>query len=89
MDGSEEREICYIKCDIKSGYLEFEWSIITPSKWDWIGLYKDNSKENTDWLNGHWFYISNHGHRETLTDDRYSFTGTHWMEPYLAKIKSG
>jgi hypothetical protein len=28
MDESEEREIC---CIIKSGYLEFEWSIITPS----------------------------------------------------------
>uniref|UniRef100_U9TBK6 Uncharacterized protein n=1 Tax=Rhizophagus irregularis (strain DAOM 181602 / DAOM 197198 / MUCL 43194) TaxID=747089 RepID=U9TBK6_RHIID len=79
MDGSEEREICYMKCDIKSGYLKFEWSIITPSKWDWIGLYKDNSKENTDWFNGHWFYISNHSHRETLTDGRYSFIGTHWI----------
>ncbi|CAB4427079.1 unnamed protein product [Rhizophagus irregularis] len=79
MDGSEEREICYIKCDIKSGHLKFEWSIITPSKWDWIGLYKDDSKENTDWLNGHWFYISNHSHREALTDGRYSFTGTHWI----------
>ncbi|CAB5217601.1 unnamed protein product [Rhizophagus irregularis] len=56
MDGSEEREICYMKCDIKSGYLKFEWSIITPSKWDWIGF-----------------------HRETLTDGRYSFIGTHWI----------
>ncbi|CAG8437285.1 5087_t:CDS:1 [Diversispora eburnea] len=79
MDESEEREIRYLKCIIKSGYLEFEWSIITPSKWDWIGLYENNSKENTDWLNGHWFYISNHSHRETLTDGRYSFTGTHWI----------
>jgi hypothetical protein len=79
MNESEEREICYLKCVIKSGRLEFEWSIITPSTWDWIGLYENNGKENTDWLNGHWFYIANHSHRETLTDGRYSFTGSHWI----------
>ncbi|CAG8493619.1 2125_t:CDS:1 [Paraglomus occultum] len=75
----EGRDISYIKCIIKSGHLEFEWSIITPSKWDWIGLYKNSRKENTNWLNGHWFYISRHSHRETLLDGRYSFTGTHWI----------
>ena len=79
MDESKEREICYLRCAIESGHLEFEWSIITPSKWDWIGLYEDNNKKNTDWLNGHWFYISRHSHRETLTDGRYSFTGSHWI----------
>ncbi|CAG8434455.1 13773_t:CDS:2 [Funneliformis mosseae] len=79
MNESEEREICYLKCVIKSGRLEFEWSIITPSTWDWIGLYENNSKENTNWLNGHWFYIANHSRRETLTDGRYSFTGSHWI----------
>ncbi len=79
MNESEEREICYLKCVIKSGRLEFEWSIITPSTWDWIGLYENNSKENTNWLNGHWFYIANHSRRETLTDGRYSFTGSYWI----------
>src|SRR6266540_2143283 len=77
MDEPEEREICYIKCVIR---LKFEWSIIMPSIWDWIRLYEDNSKENMDWLNGHWFYIINHSHRETLTDGRYPFTGSHWIE---------
>ncbi|CAG8458203.1 uncharacterized protein OCT59_010997 [Rhizophagus irregularis] len=79
MNEPEGREICYIKCVIKSGCLKFEWSIITPSTWDWIGLYENNSKENTDWLTGHWFYIANHSHRETLTDGRYSFTGSYWI----------
>ncbi|GBB87601.1 hypothetical protein RclHR1_14070008 [Rhizophagus clarus] len=79
MNELEEREICYLKCVIKKGRLEFEWSIITPSTWDWIGLYENNSKENTNWLNRYWFYIANHSHREILTDGRYSFTGSHWI----------
>ena len=64
---TEEREIYYLRCIIKSGRLEFEWCI------------EGNSKENTDWLNGHWFYIANHGIHVILPDGRHSYTGTHWI----------
>ncbi|RIA96826.1 hypothetical protein C1645_814861 [Glomus cerebriforme] len=60
MSQTERREICYLRSVINSEKLEFTWSIITPSTWDWIGLYEDDSKSNKEWLNGHWFYISNH-----------------------------
>ncbi|RHZ80917.1 hypothetical protein Glove_130g195 [Diversispora epigaea] len=74
-----EREICYLRCIINSGKLEFTWSIITPSTWDWIGLYEDERKSNRECLDGHWFYISNHGNRSTLSDGRYVYSGSHWI----------
>src|SRR6266480_836058 len=76
---TEKREICFLKCVIESMRLEFKWSIITPSTWDWIGLYEDDSKANKDWLNGHWFYISDHSVRSTLPDGRYVYTGGYWI----------
>ncbi|CAG8530869.1 6629_t:CDS:2 [Diversispora eburnea] len=79
MSQTERREVCYLRCIINSGKLEFTWSIITPSRWDWIGLYEDDSKANREWLDGHWFYISNHGNRLTLPDGRYHYSGSHWI----------
>ncbi|CAG8594116.1 5571_t:CDS:1 [Diversispora eburnea] len=79
MSQTERREICYLSCIINSGRLEFTWSIITPSTWDWIGLYEDDSKSNREWLDGHWFYISNHSNRSTLPDGRYVYSGSHWF----------
>ncbi len=76
---TERREICHLRCIINSGKLEFTWSIITPSTWDWIGLYEDGSKSNKEWLNGHWFYISNHSNRSTLPDGRYVYSGNHYI----------
>ncbi|CAG8698029.1 4302_t:CDS:2, partial [Funneliformis caledonium] len=55
------------------------WSIITPSTWDWIGLYEDDDKSNQECLNGHWFYIGNHGNRSTLPDGRYVYSGSYWI----------
>ncbi|RIB02954.1 hypothetical protein C2G38_2289469 [Gigaspora rosea] len=80
MSQTERREICYLRCIVNSGKLEFTWSIITPSTWDWIGLYENNSKSNREWLDGHWFYISNHSNRSTLPDGRYVYSGSHWIE---------
>ncbi|CAG8635799.1 2059_t:CDS:2 [Diversispora eburnea] len=77
MSQTERKEICYLRCTINSGRLEFTWSIITPSIWDWIGLYEDHRKSNREWLNGHWFYISNHSNRTTLPDGRYVYSGSH------------
>ena len=48
-----EREIKFLKCIIKSGRLEFEWSIITPSTYDWIALYEDNDKANKEGVQSH------------------------------------
>jgi hypothetical protein len=79
MSQTERREICYLRCIINSGKLEFTWSIITLSTWDWIGLYEDGSKSNKEWLNGHWFYISNHSNRSTLPDGRYVYSGNHYI----------
>src|SRR5687768_14089853 len=79
MSQTERREICYLRCIINSGKLEFTWSIITPSTSDWIGLYEDGSKSNKEWLNGHWFYISNHSNRSTLPDGRYVYSGNHYI----------
>ncbi|CAI2185644.1 19594_t:CDS:1 [Funneliformis geosporum] len=79
MSESQQREVCYLRCVIKSGTLVIEWSIITPSTWDWIGLFKDKNTENRNWLNGHWFYIGNHGNRTTLPDGRHVYTGRHWI----------
>src|SRR6185312_7439319 len=79
MSQTEGREICFLSCIINSGRLEFTWSIITPSTWDWIGLYEDDSKSNREWLDGHWFYISNHSNRSTLPDGRYVYSGSHWF----------
>ncbi|RHZ75759.1 hypothetical protein Glove_209g117 [Diversispora epigaea] len=76
---STGREVCFLSCITNSGKLEFTWSIITPSSWDWIGLYENNSKENREWFDGHWFYISNHSSRSTLPDGRYVYTGKHWI----------
>jgi hypothetical protein len=79
MSQTEGRETCYLRCIINSGKLKLTWSIITPSTWDWIGLYEDDSKPNREWLNGHWFYISNHSNRSTLPDGRYVYSGSHYI----------
>ncbi|KAF0420904.1 colicin d/e5 nuclease [Gigaspora margarita] len=79
MSKTERREICYLRCIINSRKLEFTWSIITPSTWDWIGLYDDISKSNREWLNEHWFYISNHSNYSTLSDGRYVYSRSHWI----------
>nr|CAG8571230.1 6708_t:CDS:1 [Entrophospora candida] len=73
------REVCYLRCIINSGKIEFAWSVITPSCWDWIGLYEDDSKENREWVDGHWFYISNHSSHSSLPDGRHVYTGKHWI----------
>ncbi|CAG8575999.1 8211_t:CDS:2 [Diversispora eburnea] len=33
-----------------------------------MGLYEDDSKENNEWIDRHWFYISNHSNCSTLPD---------------------
>ncbi|CAG8590142.1 16652_t:CDS:1 [Acaulospora morrowiae] len=75
-----EREVCYLKCIINSGKVEFVWSVITPSSWDWIGLYEDDNKENREWFDGYWFYISSHSSHSSLPDGRHVYTGNHWIE---------
>ncbi|KAF0420906.1 colicin d/e5 nuclease [Gigaspora margarita] len=80
MSQTERREIRYLRCIINFGKLELTWSIITPSTWDWIGLYDNVSKSNRKWLDGHWFYISNHSNRSTLPDGRYVYSGNHCIE---------
>ncbi|CAJ0760206.1 5397_t:CDS:2 [Entrophospora sp. SA101] len=73
------REVCYLRYIINSGKIEFAWSVITPSSWDWIGLYEDDSKENREWVDGHWFYMSNHSSHSSLPDGRHVYTGKHWI----------
>ncbi|CAJ0651349.1 4625_t:CDS:2 [Entrophospora sp. SA101] len=68
------REVSYLGCIINSGKLEFAWSVITPSSRDWIGLYEDDCKENREWFDGHWFYISNHSSHSSLPGGRHNNT---------------